>query len=43
MNISAPKFNIIGFMFIVAAVGTWLTLLDYTVDANGIHGWHLKN
>ena len=40
---SAPKFVALGFVFFVAAAGAWLTLLEYTVDANGIHGWHLKS
>jgi len=42
MSMSAPKFVALGFVFFVAAAGAWLTLLEYTVDANGIHGWHLK-
>ena len=42
MSMSAPKFVVLGFVFFVAAAGAWVTLLEYTVDANGIHGWHLK-
>ena len=39
---SATKFVVLGFVFFVAAAGDRVTLLEYTVDANGIHGWHLK-
>ena len=42
MSMSAPKFVVLGFVFFVAAAGAWITLLEYTEDANGIHGWHLK-
>ncbi|MES2547086.1 MAG: hypothetical protein V4575_05220 [Pseudomonadota bacterium] len=39
---SAPKFVILGLVFFVAAAGAWITVLEYTVDAKGDHGWHLK-
>ncbi len=39
---SATKYVVLGLVFFVAVAGAWITLLEYTVDANGIHGWHLK-
>ncbi|MES2500059.1 MAG: hypothetical protein V4605_04035 [Pseudomonadota bacterium] len=39
---SATKYILLGLVFFVAVGGAWITLLEYSVDNNGIHGWHLK-
>lgn len=39
---NAIKYIVLGLVFFVAVAAAWITLLEYSTDLNGNHGWHLK-